>query len=267
MARTIATAVEAAKPATAASSGQIWMDGRLVAWDDARIHVMSHALHYGTAVFEGLRTYEIENGGAIFRLDEHVDRLFDSAKIFAISIPFTKKQIRDGIVETVRANRAWSSYIRPLVYLGYSGTGLNLDPRGAPVQVLVATSPRPKPANDDTFSKGIRVKITSFQKHSPNALPPASKGSALYATFAIARLDAQMGGYDDALLLSDRGMVAELSGANLFIVKKGAVRTPPVSAGVLEGITRDSVFAFCRDLGIEVVERDLVRSDLYTADE
>ena len=246
---------------------KIWMDGEIVDHERAKVHILTHALHYGTAVFEGIRSYLTPRGAAIFRLDDHVRRLFESARILGFEIPFSPREISEAIEATVRANRIAACYIRPLVFLGSADTELNMSTRGCPVRVAIALWPKATSVDEPGFKKGLRVQISSIQKHGPNTLPPASKGSALYASFAIARFDAQQGGYDDAILLSPQGWASEFSGANLFVVRRGVIHTPPVSAGILEGITRDSIFTFAHDLGLPMKETNLLRSDLYVAEE
>ncbi|HVM52146.1 MAG TPA: branched-chain amino acid transaminase [Acidimicrobiales bacterium] len=244
---------------------KIWMDGALVDWDDATIHVLTHSLHYGCGVFEGIRAYETERGPAVFRLTPHIRRLFRSAKIFMIDIPFTEDQIVEAVKDTVRASGLSSCYIRPLVYLGYGEMGLN--PLPCPVQVSVAVWPWGAYLGDDGIANGVSMKISSWQRHGVNAMPPAAKGTGMYINSSMAKIEAIKAGYDEAILLSPQGYVSECTGENIFIVKDEVIYTPPVSAGALEGITQDSVRTIARDLGIEYREANLVRSDLYTAEE
>ena len=244
---------------------KIWMDGALVDWDDATIHVLTHSLHYGCGVFEGIRAYETERGPAVFRLTPHIRRLFRSAKIFMIDIPFTEDQIVEAVKDTVRASGLSSCYIRPLVYLGYGEMGLN--PLPCPVQVSVAVWPWGAYLGDDGIANGVSMKISSWQRHGVNAMPPAAKGTGMYINSSMAKIEAIKAGYDEAILLSPQGYVSECTGENIFIVKDEVIYTPPVSAGALEGITQDSVRTIARDLGIDYREANLVRSDLYTAEE
>jgi branched-chain amino acid aminotransferase len=244
---------------------KIWMDGQLVDWDDARIHVLTHSLHYGCGVFEGVRAYATKDGPAVFRLKEHIDRLFNSAKIFFIDIPFTREQLVEATKETVRVNGVDSCYIRPLVYLGYGEMGLN--PLPCPVNVSIAIWPWGSYLGDEGIEHGVRMMISSWQRHDPNAMPPAAKGTGMYINSSMAKIEAIKAGYDEAILLSPQGYVSECTGENIFVVKNGRIITPPTSAGALEGITQDSVMTIARDLGIECTTGHILRSDLYTADE
>jgi branched-chain amino acid aminotransferase len=251
--------------ATVQKVDKIWMDGQLVDWDDARIHILTHSLHYGCGVFEGIRAYATKDGPAVFRLKEHIDRLFNSAKIFFIDIPFTREQLIDATKETVRVNNVESCYIRPLVYLGYGEMGLN--PLPCPVNVSIAIWPWGSYLGDEGIKHGVRMMISSWQRHDPNAMPPAAKGTGMYINSSMAKIEAIKAGYDEAILLSPQGYVSECTGENIFVVRNGRIITPPVSAGALEGITQDSVMTIARDLGIECTTGHILRSDLYTADE
>jgi branched-chain amino acid aminotransferase len=244
---------------------KIWMDGRLVDWDDARVHVLTHTLHYGCGVFEGIRAYETSDGAAVFRLTDHIERLFASAKIFMIDIPFTVEEIVEATKETVRVNGLPSCYIRPIVYLGYGEMGLN--PLPCPVQVSIAVWPWGAYLGDDGIANGVRMKISSWQRHSPNAMPPAAKGTGMYINSQMAKIEALKSGYDEAVMLSPQGYVSECTGENIFIVDDGVILTPPIAAGALEGITQDSVVTIARDFGYEVRTANILRSDLYTCDE
>ena len=244
---------------------KIWMDGTLVDWDDAKIHVLTHTLHYGCGVFEGIRAYATATGPAVFRLTDHIVRLFDSAKIFMLDIPFALDELVAATKETVRVNGLDSCYIRPIVYLGYGEMGLN--PLPCPVNVSIAVWPWGSYLGDEGIKRGVRMKISSWQRHDPNAMPPAAKGTGMYINSSMAKVEALKAGYDEAILLSPQGYVSECTGENIFIVKKGRIITPPVSAGALEGITQNSVMTIARDLGIECEVGHILRSDLYTADE
>ena len=244
---------------------KIWMDGQLVDWDDAKIHVLTHTLHYGCGVFEGIRAYATDRGPAVFRLTPHIRRLFRSAKIFMIDIPFTEDDIVKAVKQTVAASGLDSCYIRPLVYLGYGEMGLN--PLPCPVNVSVAVWPWGAYLGDEGIANGVRMKISSWQRHGVNSMPPAAKGTGMYINSSMAKVEAIKAGYDEAILLSPQGYISECTGENLFVVKDDVIYTPPVSAGALEGITQDSVRTIARDLGIEYREANLVRSDLYTAAE
>jgi branched-chain amino acid aminotransferase len=241
------------------------MDGSLVDWDDARIHVLTHSLHYGCGVFEGIRAYPTDSGPAVFRLTDHIRRLFDSAKIFMMDIPFTLEEIVAATKETVRVNGLDQCYIRPLVYLGYGEMGLN--PLPCEVKVSVACWPWGAYLGEEGLERGVSMKISSWQRHNPNAMPPAAKGTGMYINSSMAKIEAIKAGYDEAILLSPQGYVSECTGENLFVVKRGKIVTPPISAGALEGITQDSVFRIARDLGYSIEFGNILRSDLYTADE
>ena len=246
---------------------KIWMDGQLVDWDQAMIHVLSHGLHYGTGAFEGVRAYPTSNGPAVFRLREHMQRLLNSCKILMIEVPFTLDELCDAVVETVRANEMTQGcYIRPLVYLGYGEMGVN--PLPAPVNVAIACWPWGAYLGDDGHANGVRMKISSWHRHSPNAMPTAAKGTGLYVNSGLAKVEAIKAGYDEAILLGPDGRISECSGENLFIVRNGVIVTPPPSeAGALAGITQDSIVTLARDLGYEVRFEAMVRTDLYLADE
>ncbi len=244
---------------------KIWMDGQLVAWDDAKVHVLTHTMHYGSGVFEGIRAYATSRGAAVFRLTDHITRLFNSAKVFMIDIPYTPEQIVEAVKDTIRVNGLDECYIRPLVYLGYGEMGLN--PLPCPVNVSVAVWPWGSYLGDEGLRLGVRCKISSWQRHDPNAVPPAAKGTGMYVNSSMAKVEALKGGYDEAILLSPQGFVSECTGENIFVVRGGTIVTPPTSAGALEGITQRSVMTIARDLGYEVEVGNVLRSDLYTADE
>lgn len=244
---------------------KVWMDGTLVPWEQATVHVLTHSLHYGSGVFEGIRAYETKNGPAIFRLTDHIRRLFQSAKIYSIEIPYAPEVIVEACRETVRANGLPACYIRPLVYLGYGEMGLN--PLPCPVNVSIVTWPWGAYLGEEGMSRGVRLAVSSWRRHDPNIIPPAAKGTGQYINSQLAKVEAIRAGYDEAVMLNPQGFVAEASGENIFIVRDGELITPPESAGALVGITRDSVMTIARDLGITVREHDLVRTDLYTADE
>jgi branched-chain amino acid aminotransferase len=244
---------------------KIWMDGEMVDWDDATIHVLTHTLHYGSGVFEGIRAYRTPDGPAVFRLTDHIRRLFDSAAMLLIEIPYSIEQIVEATKELIRVNEIEECYIRPLVYLGYGEMGLN--PLPCPVNVSIAVWPWGTYLGEEGIRHGVRVKVSSWRRQDPNMIPPAAKVTGLYVNSSLAKVEALKSGYDEAILLNSQGWVSECSGENLFIVKDGSILTPPLAAGALDGITRDSVWAIANDLGYEVVEENLWRSDLYTADE
>jgi branched-chain amino acid aminotransferase len=244
---------------------KIWMNGALVPWEDARIHVLSHALHYGTGVFEGMRAYETDRGPAVFRLGDHLRRLGRSAHIYKIRLPYSIQEMAAASKEVIAANDLPSCYIRPLVFLGYGEMGVSLS--AARPDVVIAAWPWTAYLGEDSVEQGVRVKISSWRRHDPNIVPPAAKSTGQYLNSALAKSDAIDEGYDEAIMLNPWGLIADGSGENVFIVRDGILMTPPEQAGVLSGITRDSVIRIARDLGYEVQERNLTRTDLYTAEE
>jgi branched-chain amino acid aminotransferase len=244
---------------------KIWMDGELVPWDEARVHVLTHSLHYGSGVFEGIRTYATGNGPAVFRLTDHIERLLDSAKLIMMEIPYSRDELVDACKLTVRESGLDSCYVRPIAFLGYGEIGLN--PLPCPVNVSIAVWPWGAYLGEESLSTGVRMKISSWKRMDPNVNPVAAKGTGIYINSSLAKVEAVHAGYDEAILLNTQGFVAECTGENLFIVKDGALVTPPLASGALEGITRDSIMTIARDLGYEVKEEQLLRHDLYLADE
>lgn len=244
---------------------KIWMDGELVNWEDAKIHVLTHALHYGSGVFEGIRAYETNDGPAVFRLTDHIKRLFNSAKVYRMEIPFSVEELVEATKETVRVNKVKSCYIRPIVFRGYGGMGLY--PMEVPVNVSIAVWPWGAYLGEEGIENGVRAKISSFRRNDPNSIPPAAKACGQYLNSILAKIEVVAAGYEEAILLNSMGTVADGSGENIFIAKNDTLITPPTYASPLEGITRDSVIKIAKDLGIEVIERELVRTDLYLADE
>ena len=244
---------------------KIWMDGELVDWADANVHILTHTLHYGSGVFEGIRAYPTSQGPAVFRLTDHIQRLFNSAKMLMIDVPYTRDEIIKATRETVRVNGLDSCYIRPIVFLGYGEMGLN--PLPCPVNVSIAVWPWGTYLGDEGLKHGVRMKISSWQRHDPNAMPPACKATGMYINSSLAKIEALKAGYDEAILLSPQGFVSECTGENIFVVRDGRIITPPVSAGALEGITQSTVAAIARDLDIDYTVGNILRSDLYTADE
>lgn len=244
---------------------KIWMNGKLVNWEDAKIHVLTHALHYGSGVFEGVRAYNTPEGVAIFRLTEHMKRLHRSAKIYSMEIPYTVEELVSATKETVRANNVESCYIRPIAYRGYGEMGLF--PMRIPVDVTIACWPWGTYLGDEGIKNGVRVKISSFRRNDANIIPPAAKASGQYLNSILAKIEVVASGYDEAVLLNTHGNIADGAGENIFIVRNGVVYTPPCYSGALEGITREAIMIIARDLGYEVIEKDLVRTDLYLADE
>lgn len=243
---------------------KIWMDGKHVNWDDANVHVLTHTLHYGLGVFEGIRCYETGKGPAIFRLDEHVDRLFSSAHIFMMEIPYSKKEIRDAILKTVKVNRIKECYIRPLVYIGYGAMGLY--PKDNPINVSIAAWPWGAYLGDKGLTDGIRIKTSSFIRNHVNANMTRGKVCGYYVNSQLAKNEAISCGYDEALLLDTEGYVSEGSGENIFIVRNGLLKTTPLTS-ILEGITRSSIIKIAGDEKIRVVEERFTRDELYIAEE
>ncbi len=244
---------------------KIWMNGTLVDWDKAQVHVLTHTLHYGTGVFEGIRAYETADGPAVFRLTDHIKRLFASAKIMGMEIPYTVDELIDATKATVASTGLPSCYIRPIAYYGYGEMGLNTLP--CKVDVAIACWPWGAYLGDDALTKGVRMKISSWARLDHNILPPASKTVANYANSSLAKVEALRAGYDEAILLNGQGFVSECTGENIFAVRNGTIVTPPLAAGALEGITQHSVMRIARDLGFDIRVDNLARSDLYIADE
>jgi len=244
---------------------KIWMDGKLLDWEDATVHVLTHALHYGSGVFEGARAYETRRGPAGFRLPDHVKRLFRSAAVYHMEIPFSQEEIVQACKDTVRENGLRECYIRPLVYRGYGEMGLN--PLPAPVNVTVAVWPWGLYLGEAARQRGVRAKISSWKRVDHNTLPPGVKATGQYINSSLAKMEALKAGYDEAIMLNHAGYVTDGSGENVFIVKDGIISTPPFHAGCLDGITRDSIMTIARNLGYQVHQRNLSRLDLYTADE
>jgi branched-chain amino acid aminotransferase len=244
---------------------KIWMDGELVNWDDATIHILNPTLHYGWGVFEGVRAYATAQGPAVFRLTEHIERLFRSAKMYLMEPAFTVEEIIAATKETVRVNEVESCYIRPLFYLGYGEMGLN--PLPSETKVSIAVWPWGAYLGEEAAEKGCRAAVSSWQRIGPNTIPPEGKGTGQYINSSLAKVAALKAGYDEAIMLTPDGRIAEGSGENIFCVYGRKLITPPVVDGVLAGLTRDAVMTLARDEGYEVVEAPLVRSNLYLADE
>ncbi len=247
-----------------AASKKIWMDGQFVSWDEANVHVLTHALHYGLAAFEGIRCYKGSKGSAIFRLQEHVDRLFESAHIMAMKVPYGKKEVADAIIETVRVNRLESCYIRPLLYVGYGEMGLY--PGNNPIKLSIAAWPWGTYLGEDALVQGIRAKLSSFTRHHVNVSMTRAKVSGYYVNSILAKCEAKSAGYDEAILLDPEGYVAEGTGENIFIVKKGVLITTPLTS-ILDGITRDAIMTLARERKIPVIEERFTRDAMYIADE
>lgn len=243
----------------------IWHNGGLVAWEDAKVHVLTHGLHYGTGVFEGVRAYQTERGTAIFRHQDHLDRLFKSAELYYMPIPYTQAELRQATHELLIANGLRECYIRPIVFRGYGTMGLF--PLDASVEVSIAAWPWGAYLGEDSKEAGIRAKVTSWRRLPSDSLIPFAKASGQYLNSILAKIEATKSGYQEAILLDPRGYVCEGSGENIFVVRDGVILTPPPTAGILDGITRRSLFQIARDLGYELIERDIARAELYLADE
>jgi branched-chain amino acid aminotransferase len=244
---------------------KIWLDGKLVDWDDAKVHVLTHALHYGSGVFEGIRAYETREGAGIFRLTDHLRRLFRSAAVYMMELPFSLDELVAASKETVRVNGLKSCYVRPIAFHAYGEMGLN--PLYAPISVAIAVWPWGSYLGDECLENGARLMISSWRRPDPNTLPTQAKATGQYINSGLAKVEAIKAGYDDALMMGPDGTVAEGTGENLFIVRDGVLLTPPESSGILLGVTRDSVIQIAKDQGYETVERKLLRPDIYTADE
>ena len=243
----------------------IWLNGEFVAWEDAKVHVLTHGLHYGTGVFEGIRAYETERGPAIFRHQDHLQRLEDSARLYYMDLPFSREHLREVTHELISRNGFRSCYIRPLVYRGYGPMGLN--PLDNPVEAMVAVWEWAPYLGEEGKKHGVRGRVSSYRRISSDSLIPHSKASGQYLNSVLAKIESLKAGYDEAILLDDKGYVCEGSGENLFVVKDGVINTPPQAAAILDGINRKSCIQIARDLGYEVVERNLVRAELALADE
>jgi branched-chain amino acid aminotransferase len=245
--------------------GWIWYDGKMVPWRDATTHVLTHTLHYSMGVFEGVRCYKTAQGPAVFRLGDHTDRLYNSARIFGMKIPFERQQLIDAQVECVRRNGLESCYIRPLVFYGSHAMGVAA--RSNPVRVAIAAWPWGAYLGAEGLEKGIRVRTSSFTHHHPNITMCNAKAVCNYAVSILANQEATHDGYEEAMLLDPQGYVCQGSGENVFIVRGGKLHTPDLSGGALNGITRDTIITFARELGIEVLERRIPRDEFYIADE
>jgi len=245
--------------------GKIWLDGQMVDWREAKIHVLTHTLHYGCGVFEGVRAYDTPGGTVIFRLQDHTQRLFNSAKILRMKIPFSQEQANEAQKQVIRANGLKSGYIRPLVWIGSEKLGVS--PKGNTIHLMVAAWAWGAYMGEDGLKKGVRVKISSFNRHHVNITMTQAKAVSNYSNSILAHLEAVDDGYDEAMLLDSSGFVSEGAGENVFLVKDGVVYTPDLSAGALNGLTRNTVLHICADLGIQVVQKRITRDECYIADE
>jgi branched-chain amino acid aminotransferase len=243
----------------------IWHNGELVAWEDAKVHVLTHGLHYGTGVFEGERAYETARGTAIFRHHDHLARLFKSAELYYMPIPYTLEELRSATHELIAANELRECYIRPIAFRGYGQMGLY--PLDAPVEVSIAVWPWGAYLGEESKLAGVRAKVSSWRRISHDSLIPHAKASGQYLNSVLAKIEATKSGYQEAILLDDHGFVCEGSGENIYVVRDGKIITPPQTAAILDGISRKSIITIAGDLGYEIAERDLARAELYLADE
>jgi branched-chain amino acid aminotransferase len=257
--------MSAATPSMADRDGKIWMDGQMVDWRDAKIHVLTHTLHYGCGAFEGVRAYNTANGTAIFRLQEHTERLYNSAKILRMKIPFTQEQFNAAQIQVVRENQLESCYLRPLIWIGSQKLGVS--PKGNTIHAMVAAWAWGAYLGEEGLKRGIRVKTSSFTRHHVNITMTQAKAVSNYSNSILANMEATDEGYDEALLLDASGFVSEGAGENIFIVKGGVIYTPDLSAGALNGITRNTVFHIAKDLGLDIVQKRITRDEVYIADE
>jgi len=244
---------------------KIWMNGELVDWADAKVHVAVHGLHYGTGVFEGIRCYETSRGPAVFRLSDHLRRLYDSARLLYMEIPFPEEELREATHDLVRANGLASCYLRPLAFYGYGELGVST--AGNPVDTVIISWPWGAYLGEESQTKGITAKVSSWQRVGANVIPHVAKATGIYLNSMLATSEARRAGYDEAILLTDDGYVADGAGENIFVVKDGVIRTPPLATSILPGITRDTVIQIAQDLGYVVEETNIIRSDLALADE
>jgi branched-chain amino acid aminotransferase len=244
---------------------KIWMNGELVDWADAKVHVGTHGLHYGSGVFEGIRAYETEKGSAVFRLTDHLKRFHNSAKLLYMELPYSIAELKGACNELVAANGLAECYIRPIAYYGYGELGVSA--RGNPLDVAIMSWPWGTYLGADGLTNGIRAKVSSWKRVGPNVIPHVAKATGIYLNSMLAVMEANKAGYDEAILLTDDGYVADGSGENIFVVRDGTIYTPDLSASILPGITRDTVIQIAQDLGYTVVEKQLIRTDLYLADE
>lgn len=253
-------------PSMSDRDGKIWMDGQMIDWRDAKIHVLTHTLHYGCGAFEGVRAYQTADGGtSIFRLEEHTDRLFNSAKILRMKIPFTKEQVNEAQKAAVRENKLESAYIRPLTWVGDKKLGVST--KGNTIHLMVAAWLWGAYLGDEGLKRGIRVKTSSYTRHHVNITMTQAKAVSNYTNSILANQEVTEDGYDEALLLDSSGFVSEGAGENIFVIKNGVIYTPDLSAGALNGITRNTVFHIAKDLGLDIVQKRITRDEVYIADE
>jgi branched-chain amino acid aminotransferase len=244
---------------------KIWMNGELIDWADAKVHVGTHGLHYGSGVFEGIRAYETDKGSAVFRLSDHLQRLHNSAKLLFMELPFSIPELKAACNELIGANGLAECYLRPIAFYGYNELGVSAT--GNPVEVAIMSWPWGTYLGAEGLSNGIRAKVSSWKRVGPNVIPHVAKATGIYLNSMLAVMEANKAGYEEAILLTDDGYVADGSGENIFLVKDGTIYTPDLSASILPGITRDTIIQMAQDLGYTVVEKQLIRTDLYLADE
>ena len=244
---------------------KIWLNGDLIPWEDAKIHILTHTLHYGTGVFEGIRAYETDDGPGVFRLTDHMRRLHESARIMMMDLPYSVDELVQAAKDTVASTGLDSCYVRPIAYYGYGEMGLNTIP--CSVDMAIACWPWGAYLGDDAATKGVRMKISSWTRHDHNTMPPASKTTGNYVNSSMAKVEALKAGYDEAIMLNPQGFVSECTGENIFCARGGVLITPPLASGALEGITQSSVMTIARDFGFETKVDNIARSDLYIAEE
>jgi branched-chain amino acid aminotransferase len=252
-------------PSMSDRDGKIWMDGQMVEWREAKIHVLSHTLHYGCGAFEGVRAYNTAQGTAIFRLKEHTERLFNSAKILRMKIPYTMEEVMQAQLDVVKANQLESCYLRPLTWIGDKKLGVS--PKGNTIHLMIAAWPWGAYLGEEGMRRGIRVKTSSYTRHHVNITMTQAKAVSNYTNSILANMEVTDEGYDEALLLDSSGFVSEGAGENIFVIKDGVVYTPDLSAGALNGITRNTVLHICKDLGLELIQKRITRDEVYIADE
>jgi branched-chain amino acid aminotransferase len=245
---------------------KVWKNGELVDWENATVHVLTHALHYGTGVFEGIRCYETDRGPAVFRLRDHLERMERSAKVFMMEIPYSCDELIAAVHELVKVNNMKSCYVRPIAFRGFGGE-MGVNPEKNPIDVAIAVWAWGTYLGDEALKKGVRMTVSSWRRHDPNIIPPQAKVTGAYINSSMAKLEAVHKGFDEAIMLNPDGYVSEATGENIFIVKDGEILTPPLIAGILPGITRNSILTIAADLGMPIFERALTRSDLYVAEE
>jgi branched-chain amino acid aminotransferase len=246
-------------------SGKIWFNGKITDWNEANIHVLSHVVHYGSSVFEGIRCYNTADGPAVFRLEEHIARLYNSAKIYRMSIPYPQEEFSNFILETIRINNLKECYVRPVIFRGYSELGVY--PMKCPVECVIAAWPWGKYLGEEAIEFGVDVGVSSWRRMAPGTMPNLAKAGSNYMNSQLAKMESVINGYDEGLMLDYSGMVSEGSGENIFLVKDGILFTPPISSSLLNGITRDSIMTLAQEMDIEIREEEIPREMLYLADE